>query len=82
MFPATTPPRGTGCSLPRKSRNRVLDRLGQELVRVMAESDVRAKFETDGFRPVGSTPEEFARFVPAEIGKWAKTIKAAGIRAQ
>lgn len=48
----------------------------------MAESDVRAKFETDGFRPVGSTPEEFARFVPAEIGKWAKTIKAAGIRAQ
>jgi tripartite-type tricarboxylate transporter receptor subunit TctC len=60
----------------------VLDRLGQELVRIMALSDVRAKFEADGFRPVGSTPADFARFVPAEIGKWAKTIKAAGIKPQ
>ncbi|MGH8665357.1 MAG: Bug family tripartite tricarboxylate transporter substrate binding protein [Burkholderiales bacterium] len=60
----------------------VLDLLGKELVRIMALRDVRAKFEADGFRPVGSTPEEFARFLPAEIAKWAKTIKAAGIRPQ
>jgi tripartite-type tricarboxylate transporter receptor subunit TctC len=60
----------------------VLDRLGKELVRTMAVNDVRAKFEADGFEPVGSSPEEFARFVPAEIGKWEKTIKAAGIPPQ
>jgi tripartite-type tricarboxylate transporter receptor subunit TctC len=60
----------------------VLDRLGQELVRIMALGDVRAKFEADGFRPVGSTPADFARFVPAEIAKWAQTIKAAGIKPQ
>jgi tripartite-type tricarboxylate transporter receptor subunit TctC len=59
-----------------------LDVLSKELVRIMALGDVRSKFEADGFRPVGSTPEAFARFLAAEIGKWAKTIKAAGIQPQ
>jgi tripartite-type tricarboxylate transporter receptor subunit TctC len=59
-----------------------LDVLSRETVRIMALRDVRAKFEADGFEPVGSTPEEFARFVPNEVAKWAKTIKAAGIQAQ
>ncbi len=59
-----------------------LDVLSKELVRIMALADVRAKFEADGFQPVGSTPEVFARFLAAEIAKWAKTIKAAGIQPQ
>jgi tripartite-type tricarboxylate transporter receptor subunit TctC len=59
-----------------------LDVLSKELVRIMALGDVRAKFEADGFQPVGSTPDEFARFLAAEIAKWAKTIKAAGIQPQ
>ena len=59
-----------------------LDVLSKELVRIMALADVRAKFEADGFQPVGSTPEAFARFLAAEIAKWAKTIKAAGIQPQ
>jgi tripartite-type tricarboxylate transporter receptor subunit TctC len=60
----------------------VLTVLANELVRIMALPDVRSKFEADGFEPVGSTPEEFGRFVQAEIAKWAKTIRAANIRAQ
>jgi tripartite-type tricarboxylate transporter receptor subunit TctC len=59
-----------------------LDVLSKELGRAMANRDVRAKFENDGFEPVGSTPDEFARFLPAEIAKWEKTIKAAGIKGQ
>jgi tripartite-type tricarboxylate transporter receptor subunit TctC len=59
-----------------------LDVLSKEVGRAMANRDVRSKFEADGFEPVGSTPEEFARFLPGEIAKWEKTIKAAGIKAQ
>jgi tripartite-type tricarboxylate transporter receptor subunit TctC len=59
-----------------------LDVLSREIGRTMTSRDVRAKFEGDGFEPVGSTPEEFARFLPAEISKWEKTIKASGIKAQ
>jgi tripartite-type tricarboxylate transporter receptor subunit TctC len=60
----------------------VLDVLANGLVKIMALPDVRAKFEADGFEPVGSTPEAFGNFVRAEIAKWAKTIKAAGIQPQ
>jgi tripartite-type tricarboxylate transporter receptor subunit TctC len=28
---------------------------------------------------VGSTPEEFGRFLNAEVEKWRKVVKAAGI---
>jgi tripartite-type tricarboxylate transporter receptor subunit TctC len=60
----------------------VLATLSSEAVRIMALPDVRAKFEADGFEPVGSTPDEFGRFVQTEIAKWAKTIRAANIKAQ
>ena len=59
-----------------------LDVLAKELGRAMAAADVRSRFESDGFNPVGSSPEEFARFLPGEIRKWAETIKAAGIQPQ
>ncbi len=59
-----------------------LDVLAKAMGRTMANPDVRKKFEGDGFEPVGSTPEEFARFLPTEIAKWAKTIEMAGIKGQ
>jgi tripartite-type tricarboxylate transporter receptor subunit TctC len=59
-----------------------LDVLAKAMGRTMANPDVRKKFEGDGFEPVGSTPEEFARFQPTEIAKWAKTIEMAGIKGQ
>ncbi|HEX3169075.1 MAG TPA: tripartite tricarboxylate transporter substrate binding protein, partial [Burkholderiales bacterium] len=35
---------------------------------------------TQGFEPVGGTPAEFSAYIKAEIAKWAKVIKAAGIK--
>jgi tripartite-type tricarboxylate transporter receptor subunit TctC len=34
-----------------------------------------------GVEPVANTPEEFAAFQKAEIAKWAKVVKDAGIKA-
>jgi tripartite-type tricarboxylate transporter receptor subunit TctC len=31
--------------------------------------------------PASSTPEEFRAFLAAEIAKWAKVVRAAGLRA-
>ena len=59
-----------------------LDVLAREMGRTMASPEVRKKFEGDGFEPVGSSSEEFARFLTAEIAKWSKTIETAGIKAQ
>jgi tripartite-type tricarboxylate transporter receptor subunit TctC len=35
-----------------------------------------------GSIPVGGTPEAFGEHVRAEIAKWAKVIKASGIKPQ
>ena len=71
-----------GLFAPAGVQKSVVATLSSELVRIMALVEVRTKFEADGFEPVGSTPEEFGRFVQTEIAKWAKTIRAANIKAQ
>jgi tripartite-type tricarboxylate transporter receptor subunit TctC len=35
---------------------------------------------TLGFSPVGSTPEEFAAQIKADIEKWSKVVRDAGIK--
>jgi tripartite-type tricarboxylate transporter receptor subunit TctC len=35
-----------------------------------------------GFRPVGSTPAEFAARIEAEIARWAKVIRDGNIQAE
>jgi tripartite-type tricarboxylate transporter receptor subunit TctC len=58
----------------------VLDVLSREIVKIMQVADVRERFATDGFDPVGSSPEEFSQFLRAEIAKWEKIVKTAGIK--
>ena len=47
-------------------------------------SGVRAlgRFIADGADPVGSTPDEFRKFIANEIDKWTKVVKAAGIKVE
>ncbi len=58
----------------------VIARLGKEIVRIMAVPEVRGKFANDGFEPAGTGPAEFGKFLRAELAKWEKAIKAAGIK--
>jgi tripartite-type tricarboxylate transporter receptor subunit TctC len=54
--------------------------IGKEVVRIMQAPDIRERFKADGFEPAGMGPEEFAAYLRVEIPKWAKIIKAAGIK--
>jgi tripartite-type tricarboxylate transporter receptor subunit TctC len=46
----------------------------------MQAPDIRDRFMADGFEPSGLGPDEFSRYLRAEIRKWEKIIKAAGIK--
>jgi tripartite-type tricarboxylate transporter receptor subunit TctC len=46
----------------------------------IATPEVRKRIEGEGATPVGSSPEEFARFVHAEIARWAKVVKFSGAK--
>ena len=41
---------------------------------------VRGRLENLGVIVTGSSPEEFAKFLTAETGKWGPVIKEAGIK--
>jgi tripartite-type tricarboxylate transporter receptor subunit TctC len=71
-----------GMSAPAKTPRAIIERLQSEVARAVNSPDVRERLIGLGATPVGSPPEEYARFVQAEIEKWAKVIKAAGIKSQ
>ena len=58
----------------------VVNRMHADLVRVLAMPDVRTPIVNQGNEVVAGTPQAFATFIRAEIDKWAKVIKTAGVR--
>ena len=60
----------------------IVKRLYSELRKITQQPDVKDRFAHDGTLVVGNTPEEYAAAVRSESAKWAKIIKAAGIKAE
>jgi tripartite-type tricarboxylate transporter receptor subunit TctC len=58
----------------------IVNRLNQEIGKVMRTEDARSKLLADGSEAKGSTPEEFEIAIVAEIAMWSKVIKQAGIK--
>jgi tripartite-type tricarboxylate transporter receptor subunit TctC len=58
----------------------VVTRLHDELVKVLNQPDMRERIVADGSEPVGNTPEEFRRFMRADLDKWAKLVKESGAK--
>jgi tripartite-type tricarboxylate transporter receptor subunit TctC len=58
----------------------IVNRLSSETAKVVAAPEMRANLEQLGIEPVGSTPEQAAKFLDDEIAKWAKVIKTAGVK--
>ena len=58
----------------------IVNKLSAEVARIVRLPDVAERFQLDGAEPVGSTPNEFAAFLRAEMQKWSKVIKDAGIK--
>jgi tripartite-type tricarboxylate transporter receptor subunit TctC len=57
----------------------VVSRLHAELARIARNSDLANKLAADGGEPVGSSPEEFARHLVAELERWREVVKQTGV---
>jgi tripartite-type tricarboxylate transporter receptor subunit TctC len=69
-----------GVVAPAKTPADIITRLHAETVRVLQLPEVREKFANDGADTVGNSPDEFARFIRAELEKWSKAGRDAGIK--
>jgi len=71
-----------GVLMPAGTPRPIADRFHADIVRVMQDAGVKAKFADLGVEAVSSTPQQFAAFIKAEMDKYARLIKDAGIKAQ
>jgi tripartite-type tricarboxylate transporter receptor subunit TctC len=55
-------------------------RLAGEIKTALAQAAVKERLATLGLRPIGSSPEEFRRYVDTEIEHYAGIVKLAGIQ--
>ena len=69
-----------GILAPAGTPNSVAAALHRALVAALQAPDVRERFLSQGLEPIGASRREFAEFLRSETAKWAKVIKAAGIR--
>ena len=67
LAPAGTPPA-------------IVSRLSQEAHKAINTPEMRDRFDQLGIFPGGGSPEQAAKFLQAEIARWAKVIKTANVK--
>ena len=71
-----------GVFLPAGVPRPVLAKLHGELLRILKQPDVKSQFDTQGFELAPDSPEAFARFIRTETEKYARVVKAAGVKVE
>jgi tripartite-type tricarboxylate transporter receptor subunit TctC len=72
----------THFKVPAKTPAAIINRLNQEIVRVLHRPEVKERYLNAGVEAVGNSPEEFAAMVKADLAKVSKVIALAGIKTQ
>ena len=70
----------TGVWTTGKTPAALVNRLNQDMVRVLHTPEVKEKYFNAGVESVGSTPAEFGAKIKSEMDRLGKVIKAMGIR--
>jgi tripartite-type tricarboxylate transporter receptor subunit TctC len=58
----------------------VVTKFSSEVVAILKQPETNDRLSKEGADPVGSTPQEFGRYIQSEIEKWRRVIRAAGIQ--
>jgi tripartite-type tricarboxylate transporter receptor subunit TctC len=60
----------------------IVQRLSSEIAKVVKSPEIMEKMLADGGEAVGSTPEQFTRYLVAELARWRKVVKETGVRVE
>src|SRR5205814_3590772 len=71
-----------GVLVPAGTPREIITLLNREIVKIVAQQDMKERLAALSFDTVANTPEEFAAQIKTELAKWATVIRAAGIRAE
>jgi tripartite-type tricarboxylate transporter receptor subunit TctC len=59
----------------------IIVKLNAEFLRVLRLPEMQERLAAQGVESIGSTPEQLAAHLRGELPKWARVVKAAGVRA-
>jgi tripartite-type tricarboxylate transporter receptor subunit TctC len=71
-----------GLLAPAATPRNVVNRLYEGVSSAIAQPDARERMLAGGLEPLGNPPDEFAAYLRAEVAKWGKVIRQAGIRVE
>ena len=69
-----------GVLAPAGTPREIIDRLNMEIIKTMKNPEIAERFSSQGADPITNTPDEFARTIRDDVTKWAKVIKATGLK--
>ncbi len=71
-----------GMLAPAVTPRAIIQRLNTEVNKVLADADIKERFNTLGYEIAGTTPEQFGDWLRAETVKWSKVIRDNNITAE
>ncbi len=80
MLPGFAADGWSGIWAPAGTPKEVVSRLNQSISRILKEPEVQERLRGIDAEPTPSSPDEFARFVAAEVAKWQKVVATANIK--
>jgi tripartite-type tricarboxylate transporter receptor subunit TctC len=60
----------------------IIDKLNKTIVEALKTPEMEKLLTEQGLEPAGNSPEEFAKIMHADIEKWIRVTRAAGIKPQ
>jgi tripartite-type tricarboxylate transporter receptor subunit TctC len=69
-----------GIMAPKGTPRAIVEKLNAEIRKIVNEPDIKAAWDKQGAVPMSMSPEEFDKFLRADIEKWAKVVKISGAR--
>jgi tripartite-type tricarboxylate transporter receptor subunit TctC len=69
-----------GMQLPAGTPKPIVDKINRDMVQLLKEPDVVARFRDQGVEVIASSPAEFSQLIQKEVVKWTQLIKDANIR--
>lgn len=69
-----------GMLAPARTPEAIIRQLNAEVAKVMTRADIKEKLVAAGTDAMSTSPEEFAAIIQADMAKWGKVIRDAGIR--
>jgi tripartite-type tricarboxylate transporter receptor subunit TctC len=71
-----------GLLAPKGTPKAIIDRLNEAVSKIASQPAVRQEWGKQGATPIVMTPVAFEKYIQDDIGKWARVIKAANIKAE